>query len=168
RGSWLSAAALFAYAIAFSLAYVELPTDTGALILFGAVQVTMIGAGLRAGERLRPRQWAGVALALGGLSVLFARGLGAPPLGAGLAMAVAGVAWGCYSLRGRGTADPTAVTAANFVRSLPFVAAVALLAHGSLAVSADGAFHAILSGGVTSGLGYAAWYAAVPHLRAPR
>src|SRR5229473_7406150 len=103
-GSWVSALALFAYAAAFSFAYVRIGAAVGALLLFGAVQATMLGWGLFRGERPRAAEWAGLAVALTGLVALVARGLSAPdPIGAAL-MITAGVAWGVYSLRGRGRA----------------------------------------------------------------
>lgn len=163
-----SAAALLVYAAGFSVAYLALPTGTGALALFGAVQLTMIGWGLAHGERLRPAAWLGLALALGGLAWLVAPGLGAPPPGPALGMVAAGVGWGAYSLRGRGHADPTAATAGNFLRAAPLAAAVALwgAAQGEASLDPLGAALAVTSGALTSGLGYAAWYAVLPSLRA--
>ena len=131
-GNWLSALALFAYAAGFSLAYVSLPASTGALLLFGAVQATMIGHGIRAGERLSRWQLVGLALALGGLVGLLLPGLSAPPLSGSLLMLGAGVAWGIYSLRGRGRGDPLGVTAGNFLRAVPVAAALSLLMSGSV------------------------------------
>jgi drug/metabolite transporter (DMT)-like permease len=163
-GSWRSGAALFAYAIAFSLAYVVLDTGTGALILFGAVQVTMIGAGMLHGERPAIRQWVGLAAALGGLVWLVSPGLSAPHPAGALSMAAAGAAWGAYSLRGRGQSRPIAETAGNFLRATPLAlaaSAVASLGSGSWRPGATGVLLAIASGTLTSGLGYAVWYAAV-------
>ena len=167
-GGWVSAGALLVYAAAFSVAYLALPTGTGALVLFGAVQLTMIGWGRVRGERLRPVQALGLALALGGLVVLVAPGLGAPPLGAALLMALAGAAWGVYSLRGRGATDPTAQTTGNFLRAAPVAVGLALagLAAGHAHLTPSGAALAVTSGALTSGLGYAAWYAVLPRLRA--
>jgi drug/metabolite transporter (DMT)-like permease len=166
-GSWGSAAALFAYAAAFSLAYVRIPAGVGALLLFAAVQVSMIAWAVASGERPARRQWLGIGLALGGLAALTLPGARAPdPIGAGL-MLLAGGAWGAYSLRGRGTAAPLATTADNFGRSLPLAAAF-LLWSGRPAISADGAVLAAASGAVASGLGYALWYAAVPALGVTR
>ncbi len=167
-GDAVSAGALLVYAAAFSLAYLALPAGTGALVLFGAVQATMIGWGVAHGERLRAVQTAGLALALGGLGVLVAPGVGAPPLAAAALMAAAGAAWGVYSLRGRASTDATAATAGNFLRAAPVAAGLALAAvsagHGHL--DAAGAALAVASGAVTSGLGYAAWYGVLPRLRA--
>lgn len=164
-GSWLSAAALFAYAAAFSFAYVGLSTGVGALVLFGAVQVTMIAHGLWAGERLRILQVAGVLLAFAGLVGLLLPGQSAPPLPAALLMLVAGAAWGVYSLRGRGAGDPVRVTADNFLRTLPMALILVVAMH---AISADpvGIGYAVASGALTSGIGYMIWYAVLPSLRA--
>ena len=167
-GSWASAAALFAYAAAFSLAYRSLAAGTGALLLFGAVQLTMIGWGRVQGDRLRPVQSLGVLAALGGLLILVAPGVTAPSWGAALTMAASGVAWGVYSLRGRGQADPVAATAGNFARSVPLAAVLVavVLARGEVVLDPAGVGWAVLSGAVTSGLGYVAWYAVLPSLRA--
>lgn len=166
RGSWASALALFVYAAAFSLAYVELQAGAGALLLFGAVQVTMVGRGLWAGERLSAWQWLGLAMALAGLAGLLLPGLSAPPPGPALLMLAAGVAWGVYSLRGRGAGDPVRVSAGNFLRTLPFAAAFGLLMTGQLRLDAAGVAYALASGALASGLGYAIWYTALPWLRA--
>jgi drug/metabolite transporter (DMT)-like permease len=167
-GSWASAAALFLYAAAFSFSYLRLTAATGALILFAAVQATMIAVGIRGGERPPPLAWLGFALAAGGLLALTLPGLAAPdPAGAAL-MAAAGVAWGVYSLRGRGAARPLAATADNFLRSLafaaPLAAAIALAGHAT----PRGVGLAIASGAIASGLGYSLWYAALPRLAATR
>ncbi len=165
-GSWLSALALFVYAIFFSFAYLTLPAGTGALVLFAAVQATMIGRAFAAGERFRPIQSFGLLVAVGGLVVLVLPGLGAPdPLAAAM-MALAGVAWGVYSLRGRGVADPLAATAGNFLRAVPFALLVALVASGSRSLDPAGVVWALASGALASGLGYAIWYAALPSLTA--
>lgn len=166
NGSWLSAFALFAYAAAFSYAYLTLPAAVGALLLFGAVQATMIGYGLAHGERFHGRQTVGLLLALGGFVGLMLPGLSAPPLAGSLLMIAAGVAWGVYSLRGRGGGNPTASTAGNFVRALPFAAALSLVMAARTSVDAAGAGYAVASGALASGLGYAIWYTALPGLRA--
>ena len=165
-GNWPSAFALFAYAAAFSFAYVSLPTGVGALLLFGAVQATMILAGLRAGERLNGRQGTGLLLALGGLGYLMLPGLSAPPLGSALLMLAAGIAWGVYSLRGRGTADPLGATAGNFLRAAPLGVALSMAALPWMQVDVAGAGYAVLSGALASGAGYAVWYAALRGLAA--
>jgi drug/metabolite transporter (DMT)-like permease len=169
-GSWTSAAALFAYAIAFSYAYIGLSAGTGALILFGAVQASMIGWALLRGERFGVVQILGFALAVGGLVGLLLPGLSAPPLGAALLMLVAGMAWGVYSLRGRGAGNPTAITAGNFLRAAPMALAASgfalVLAPAAVQVDVPGSLYAIASGALTSGLGYAIWYRVLPQPRA--
>jgi drug/metabolite transporter (DMT)-like permease len=171
RTDWLAAAMLWAYVAGFSFAYLTLTAGTGALILFGAVQVTMFSAGLRAGERFTASAWVGLALAVGGLIYLVSPGVTAPaPLGAAL-MAGAGIAWGIYSLRGRGAGEPVAATAGNFLRASPLALALSALSvvfAGAVHVSMQGVLLAIASGAVTSGLGYVVWYAALPGLTALR
>jgi drug/metabolite transporter (DMT)-like permease len=165
-GNWASALALFGYAAAFSYAYVELAAGTGALLLFGAVQATMILAGLGRGERLAPRQLAGLVVALAGLLALLLPGITAPPPAGAALMVAAGIAWGIYSLRARGGGDPLAVTAGNFLRAVPFAAILLIAMRTRLDADAAGAAYAIASGALTSGVGYAIWYAALPGLRA--
>lgn len=167
-GNWPSACALFAYAGGFSFAYLSLPTGTGALLLFGAVQATMILAGLWSGERLGARQAGGLALALAGLVAIMLPGLSAPPLGGAMLMLAAGIAWGIYSLRGRGVADPAGATAGNFMRAAPLslLLSAALLAQQQL--DRLGMLYAVLSGALASGIGYAVWYAALRGLTATR
>ena len=167
-GSWGSGAALAVYALGFSFAYRELTAGTGALLLFGAVQATMMTAGLIAGERPRAAEWTGWLLALAGLGVLTAPGLEAPAPRAAALMAMAGVAWGVYSLHGRKAAAPRAATADNFLRALPWALAASLAARAAFHMDARGALLAVVSGAVTSGLGYVAWYAAIPGLGALR
>jgi drug/metabolite transporter (DMT)-like permease len=166
KGNWGSALALFAYAAGFSFAYVSLPAAAGALLLFGAVQATMIGHGLWRGERFRKLQLLGLALALGGLVGLLLPGVSAPPALGSALMLGAGVAWGVYSLRGKGAGDPTRVTAGNFLRAVPFAAALSALTLDSTSVSGAGFGYAVASGALTSGLGYAIWYTALPALKA--
>lgn len=165
-GNWLSATALFAYAAGFSYAYVSLPAATGALLLFGAVQATMIGYGIWAGERLQRLQLVGLALALAGLVGLMLPGLSAPPLVGSVLMLGAGVAWGVYSLRGKGAGDPIRVTAGNFLRAVPIAVGLSIVSlHGS-SLDAAGFWYALASGALTSGIGYAIWYTALPSLKA--
>ena len=164
-GDWASAAALFVYAAAFSFAYLSLSAGTGALLLFGAVQATMLGWGLWRGQRLGRGQTAGLVLALGGLVALLLPGATAPPAGGALLMTAAGVAWGVYSLRGRGAGDPTAVTAGNFVRASALAVPLALAALPWARVDVAGLLWALCSGAVTSGLGYATWYTALKGLQ---
>ncbi len=166
HGNWPSAFALFAYAAAFSYAYLTLPAAAGALLLFGAVQATMIGYGLWRGERLDAVQWTGLALAGGGLVGLLLPGLSAPPAAGSALMIASGVAWGVYSLRGRGAGNATAVTAGNFVRALPFAAVLGVVMLARADFDAAGVAYAVASGALASGLGYAVWYSALPGLRA--
>jgi drug/metabolite transporter (DMT)-like permease len=167
-GSWGSAVALFAYAIPFSFAYLTLTTGTGALLLFGAVQVTMMAAAWISGERPSWMQWIGLALASGGLVYLVRPGVAAPsPAGAAL-MVTAGAAWGLYSIRGRGIGRPLDHTAGNFVRAVPFAGVVWLAFRGHWHANPSGAWLAVASGAITSGLGYAVWYTALRGLTATR
>jgi drug/metabolite transporter (DMT)-like permease len=167
-GNWLSALALFTYAAGFSFAYITLPAATGALLLFGAVQATMIGHGLWRGERLRPAQSVGLVLALGGLVGLLLPGLSAPPLFGASMMLGAGIAWGVYSLRGRVPGDATRVTAGNFMRAVPIAAALSGLMAGNMSLDRAGLLYAVASGALASGLGYAIWYTALPALKATK
>ncbi|WP_354373618.1 DMT family transporter [Variovorax paradoxus] len=166
RADWLAAAMLFAYVAFFSFAYLSLSAGTGALILFGAVQLTMLGAGLGSGERFGPVAWLGFVLAAGGLVYLVLPGVTAPPLLGAVLMAIAGVAWGVYSLRGRGVADPLAATARNFTRAVPLALALSLVFVARAHVDATGIALAVASGALTSGLGYVVWYAALARLSA--
>ncbi|MEO6623387.1 MAG: DMT family transporter [Burkholderiaceae bacterium] len=165
-GSWASAMALFAYAAGFSFAYVSLTAATGALLLFGAVQATMISWGLLCGERLAGKQVGGLLLALAGLGGLLLPGLAAPPLVGALLMLGAGVAWGVYSLRAKGAGDATNATAGNFMRAAPLAVFLALLSWPWLVLDWAGALYAVLSGALASGLGYAVWYTALRGLQA--
>jgi len=167
-GDWLSALALLLYAAPFAFAYNTLSAGTGALVLFGAVQITMISTGLGQGERPRPREWAGVAAAVAGLVTLVRPGLAAPSMVGALSMAVAGIAWGVYSLRGRGTPHAVAATAGNFLRAVPFALLLGLATLRFTHFSRRGVLLALVSGAVTSGLGYVAWYAALRGLTATR
>jgi drug/metabolite transporter (DMT)-like permease len=165
-GNWPSALALFVYAAGFSYAYVKLPAAVGALILFGAVQTTMIGYGLWTGERMRRVQAAGLCAAFAGLVALLLPGLAAPPLVSSALMLTAGVAWGIYSLRGRGAGNPTVATAGNFLRAVPFTALLWITMAADVSPDRRGVWYAVLSGGLASGVGYAIWYAALPGLKA--
>ena len=168
RGSWISAAALFCYAAAFSYAYLNLSTGTGALILFGTVQLTMIGAALLSGERLKRSERMGACLAFGGLIFLVYPSVTAPPLSASLLMAGAGIAWGVYCLRGRSATAPLAETTLNFLLSLPFVTILGFCFYKDSHYSLTGALLATLSGGLASGAGYAVWYAALKGMTAAK
>ena len=165
RGNWLSAFALFAYAAGFSFAYISLTAATGALILFGAVQITMIGHGIWAGEQFHKQQFFGLVLAIGGLGGLLLPGLSAPPLVGSVLMLSAGVAWAVYSLRGKGTGNPIRVTAGNFLRAMLFTILLSVLLHSNANLEIDGVWYAIVSGAVASGLGYAIWYSVLPVLK---
>ena len=165
-GDWGSAAALLAYAVPFSFAYVGLTAGTGALLLFGAVQMVMVAAGLLKGERFNAFSAAGWLLAIAGVVVLLAPGVSAPPARDAVLMVIAGSAWGIYSLRGRSSRDALRDTAGNFVRAAPGALLLSALLWGQHSWDAGGALLAALSGSVASGLGYAAWYTALPRLSA--
>jgi len=165
-GNWLSALALLVYAAGFSFAYTTLSAGTGALLLFGAVQATMIFWGMHKGERLDATQIAGFLIAVTGLVVLVFPGLSAPPLIGSILMLGAGVAWGIYSLRGKGERNPASATTGNFVRAVPFAAAVSIIFVPWAHVDFTGVTYAIISGAITSGLGYVIWYSALPGLTA--
>ena len=175
-GDWKSGLALFAYAAAFSIAYMTIPAGAGALLLFGSVQTTMIVRGLILGESPHWYEWSGLALACAGLLALISPGLTAPPLGGGLIMMTAGVAWGIYSLRGRNSRDAIANSAGNFLRALPFCMILLLWAYldaghaggRGLHLESSGLVEAVLSGALASGLGYAVWYTVLPALSAMR
>lgn len=171
RAKWTSAAALFAYAAPFSFAYLGLGAATGALILFASVQATMIGWSAWQGDRPRALAWAGIALALGGLVLLTVPGGSAPPPAGALVMALAGAAWGVYSLLGRvATADPVAMTASSFLRATPLAVPVVVFvaATSGVAITPRGIVLACASGALASGLGYSIWYAALRELSTVR
>jgi len=165
-GSWLSGFALFAYAARFSFAYVSLTAATGALVLFGAVQISMVGYAISQGGRLGAVKIAGLLLALAGLTCLLWPGLSAPPPVASLLMLIAGLAWGVYTLRGRGAKDPLRTTAVNFLMSIPFTLVLSVVMVNKVHVSETGIWFAIASGALTSGVGYAIWYWVLPFLKA--
>ncbi|CAN5328561.1 DMT family transporter [soil metagenome] len=167
-GNWFSAFFLFAYAICFSFAYISLTTATGALILFGCVQATMIFAALASGERPKFLEWIGLFAALGGLVYLVFPGLSAPPLVSSLLMAIAGIAWGFYTLRGRQSTNPLADTTGNFVRSIPLIVLSALPFLPNIYLTNRGILLAVLSGAIASGVGYSVWYAALKYHTATR
>jgi drug/metabolite transporter (DMT)-like permease len=166
RGDWLSAVALLSYAAAFSFSYVSIATGTGALLLFGTVQLVMIGAGVSAGERLRRRGLAGWTAAVSGVVLLMLPGVSAAPLSAAVLMLGAGAAWAMYSLRGRLSKDPLSDTAGNFLRAAPVAAGLSLVRWRQARFDSWGVILAAISGCVTSGLGYAVWYAVLPRLTA--
>ena len=164
-GNWPSALALFVYAAAFSFAYVSLSAGTGALLLFGAVQATMIGYSSWAGNRLAAPQKLGLLVALGGLVGLMLPGLSAPALNGSLLMVAAGVSWGVYSLHGRGGGDPLRVTAGNFMRAVVPAAFVSVATLPAVSLDLSGVGFAVASGALASGVGYAIWYTALPGLK---
>jgi drug/metabolite transporter (DMT)-like permease len=170
RRPWGAGVALFVYALGFSLAYLRVPAGAGALLLFAAVQLTMIGGGLLAGERPRLLEWLGLGVSVGGLVVLTRPGLARPDPGGALLMLGAGVAWGVYSLLGRRDEDAVAANAASFARALPLALGACVLAilRGALHLGVAGVLLALASGALASGLGYAAWYAALRGLTATR
>lgn len=163
---WTSAAMLFLYATTFSFAYISLTTGTGALILFAAVQITMIAAGLYAGERPSALHWVGLLIAIGGLVYLVSPGVAAPSALGSLLMGTAGVAWGVYSILGRGVTNPVHATAKNFLRSVPLTLLVLIFWSSSIALTTEGFLWAALSGSITSAVGYVIWYAALRGLSA--
>lgn len=168
KADWRTVITLFSYMAFFSFAYLSLSAGTGALILFGAVQLTMFIFALRAGEHFPLLSWAGLAMAILGLIYLVSPGVTAPDPWGAVLMAVAGVSWGFYSLLGRGAADPLQVTARNFAYSVPLVLAVSLFFQGDFSISANGLLLAVASGALASGCGYVIWYAALPGLTATR
>ena len=164
-GNWPSALALFVYAAGFSFAYVSLSAGTGALLLFGAVQVTMISAGLWSGERLHGWQVIGLLLAFAGLTGLMIPGLSAPPLLGSALMLAAGVAWGIYSLRGKGAGDATRVTAGNFMRSVPITLLLSLVLYQQFNLDVNGILYAMASGVVTNFIKTLASHSVLPALK---
>jgi len=165
-GSWAAAACLFGYAAFFSFAYRHLSAATGAILLFGAVQISMLSWGFFTGERLRRLQVAGLLAAVGGLVYMLLPGLSAPPLLGAALMIASGISWAGCSLRGRGTKDPIKATAGNFLRTVPLAALLFLTQQAGTSVDHTGALYAVVSGAITSGLGYVLWYAALPALTA--
>jgi drug/metabolite transporter (DMT)-like permease len=161
RGNWVSAFFLYGYAICFSFSYLGITAGTGALVLFGAVQLTMLAAAIFKGERPTSVEWSGLLLAVGGLVYLVLPGLASPPAVSSALMAAAGACWGVYTLRGKSSADPLADTSENFLRTLPMIAVAALPFLSQLHLSSRGIVLAALSGGLASGVGYTVWYAAL-------
>lgn len=166
--SVISGLCLFVYAAGFSFAYTELSAGTGALLLFGAVQLTMISYGFWSGERFSKLQSVGLLVAFAGLIILVSPGISAPSSTGSVLMACAGIAWGVYSIRGRGAVDPLAVTAGNFLRSVPFtiVLSIVMVRHATL--DFPGVLYAIVAGALASGLGYVLWYLILPLIRTTR
>ncbi|MGV3653939.1 MAG: DMT family transporter [Noviherbaspirillum sp.] len=167
-GDWMSGLVLALYACTFSFAYISLPAGAGALLLFGAVQITMILTGWWAGERPSLRQGAGLSLAVAGMVAMVLPGLSAPPLAGALLMLSSGIAWGAYSLLGRRALDPVGATAGNFFRAAPLSCFLAAGLAAQARLDPLGVLYAALSGIFASGLGYVVWYAALPSLSATR
>lgn len=165
KGSAVGALALFLYAVGFSFAYINMDAGVGALILFGSVQVTMIWYGLMHGESMSMWRWTGLLLAILGLVILLLPSASAPPIQSALLMVVAGVAWGIYSLVGRGTTSPLSMTAGNFVYTVPMVIGLIWLFSTTLSIDKKGITLAIASGAICSGLGYSVWYKVLPKLQ---
>lgn len=161
KSSWVTSFMLFLYAITFSYAYISLDTGTGALILFGAVQITMISLSIFSGTRLHTFEWIGVVIAFVGFICLVLPGVSSPPILGFSLMTLSGVAWGIYTLRGRNSKNPLMDTAYNFLRTTPFVLVLTILAVGSMDFSYQGILLASISGGITSAIGYTIWYIAL-------
>jgi len=161
KGSWSASFMLFLYAIAFSYAYITLDTGTGALILFGAVQLTMIMASLISGHKLHPWEWLGTLIAFSGFVYLVQPSLTTPSFTGFVLMSIAGMAWGVYTLKGKGSQSPLCDTGYNFLRTLPFILLLALPILSSSHLSHTGILLAVLSGAIASGIGYAVWYIAL-------
>ena len=166
HGSLRSALALFLYAVTLSFAYRSINTGAGALMLFGAVQMTMLIAGFIAGERMSGVQTMGFTAAMAGLVILVSPGVEAPSMLDSILMLASGIAWGVYSLLGRGQPNPAAATAGNFLRAAPMTVALSLIALPWLHLDSQGVLYAALSGAVTSALGYVLWYRVLQHMRA--
>ena len=164
-GSWLSAFYLFVYMVTFSYAYITLDTGIGALILFGAVQMTMVIFSMVKGKKLQLVEWIGLIIAFSGLALLLLPSGSAPSMTGFVLMAISGIAWGGYTLAGKGAKSPLIATSNNFLRTLPFVIGLVLFTFDSATISNDGVLLAIVSGALTSGLGYAIWYAALEGLK---
>lgn len=163
-GNWASATALFIYAAAFSFAYIRLPTGTGALVLFTSVQATMIVWGLYGGDRPSSGEWLGQFIAFAAFIWLISPGIAAPPPTSCALMALAGFAWGVYSIRGKKSGDPLHATSGNFLRSVPMALALLVLYHARISTPLSGIILALISGAITSGLGYALWYRVLAQL----
>lgn len=164
KGSWPASIALFIYALTFSFAYVTLDTATGALILFGSVQIAMILMSIFSGNRLHISEWFGMAIAFTGFVYLILPGVTTPSVIGFLLMTVSGIAWGIYTLKGRGSKNPIMDTAFNFLRTMPFVIILAIVTFKYAHYSSEGILLAVLSGSIASGIGYMIWYSALSGL----
>jgi len=161
QGSWISALLLFIYATAFSYAYISLNTGAGALILFAAVQLTMVIVTILKGKMLSAFEWIGLFTAFSGLTYLLLPSASTPSWGGALLMVLSGVAWGFYTLAGKGTINPLVSTANNFLRTVPFIILLFIFTFEKASMSSTGIMLAIVSGAITSGFGYAIWYIAI-------
>ena len=161
KGSWLAGFLLFLYAVTFSYAYISLDTGIGALILFGAVQITMILISILSGNRLHYLEWTGVVIAFSGFVYLVLPSLSTPSMTGFILMTISGVAWGLYTVKGRGCTDPISDTAYNFMRTLPFIVILLVVTIQNANLSQAGAILAVMSGAIASGIGYAVWYFAI-------
>jgi drug/metabolite transporter (DMT)-like permease len=164
KGSWPASTALFIYGLTFSFAYVTLDTATGALILFGSVQITMILMSIFSGNRLHISEWFGMAIAFTGFVYRILPGVTTPSVIGFLLMTVSGIAWGIYTLKGRGSKNPIMDTAFNFLRTMPFVIILAIVTFKYAHYSSEGILLAVLSGSIASGIGYMIWYSALSGL----
>jgi drug/metabolite transporter (DMT)-like permease len=161
KGSWTASFMLFLYAITFSYAYLSVDTGTGALILFGTVQITMILLSLISGTRLHISEWSGVIIAFTGFIYLILPSITTPSINGFIMMIVSGISWGIYTLRGRSSKNPFMDTTYNFLRTIPFVVLLAFLTMKNISYSSEGVILALLSGTITSGVGYTIWYIAL-------
>jgi len=166
KGSWTASFMLFIYAITFSYAYTSLDTGTGALILFGSVQITMILLSLFSGTKLHITEWSGMVIAFAGFIYLVLPEVTTPSISGFILMTTAGIAWGIYTLKGRASKYPLIDTAYNFFRTTPLVVLLAIATMNNINYSSEGIVLALLSGGITSGIGYTIWYVALRHISA--
>lgn len=164
KGSWMASFTLFLYAITFSYAYLSVDTGTGALILFGSVQITMIILSIIGGTRLHITEWFGVVIAITGFIYFILPNVSTPSMNGFILMTISGISWGVYTLIGRRSKNPLTDTTYNFVRTIPFVVLLAVFTLDNMSYSNDGVILALLSGGITSGVGYTIWYIALNDL----
>jgi len=165
EGTWTSAFALVVYAAGFSFAYVDIPVATGALLLYAAVQATMIGHGVWTGEPVGKVQLFGLLLAISGFVGLLLPGISSPPLLGAILMLSAGIAWGIYSLRGKASGNPIGMSAGNFIRAVPVAALLSVFMFRGAEFDRAGVWYAVISGALASGIGYIIWYAVLPELK---
>lgn len=164
KGNWLVSSMLFIYAASFSYAYKSLDTGTGALILFGAVQITIILFAIIQGNILNNKEWMGVFISLFGFIYLVLPGVNTPPLVGFILMAIAGISWGIYTIKGFTSNSPLIDTCSNFIKTIPLILILFLITIKDATYSIEGVLLACISGGITSGIGYAIWYMAIKGL----